>query len=128
MAKVGVTYNSGNNGGGAVGSGTAPQTVVIDTDKTSYKAYNLSAAFPMGALAPFVSIGKATSTNDRLGIKTEDYSLQQFGARYTLSKRTTAYVMTGTTKNDAAPIGNITATTTHWKKDSKTVVGVAHSF
>jgi predicted porin len=55
--------------------------------------------------------------------------MTQFGARYIMSKRTTAYVMSGTTKNDAAPyLTTIAATTTHWKKDTKNVVGIAHSF
>jgi predicted porin len=124
VAKVGFTYNTGENGGAAVAS--APQ---LDTDNTTYKAYNVSATFPMGALVPFVSFGNATSTNARTNVKTEDYSMTQFGARYIMSKRTTAYVMSGTTKNDAAPyLTTIAATTTHWKKDTKNVVGIAHSF
>ena len=67
-----------------------------------------------------MSIGKAESKNKTTSVVTEDYKLQQVGVRYTMSKRTTAYVMAGTTKNNAAGAA--------WTKDSKTVVGVAHSF
>ena len=69
---------------------------------------------------PFASLGKAKTKNDTTSVITEDYSLSQFGARYSLSKRTTAYLMAGTTKNNAPGVA--------WTKDSKTVVGVAHSF
>jgi predicted porin len=75
---------------------------------------------PFGALVPFASMGKAKTTNDTTGVVTEDYKLSQYGARYSLSKRTTAYVMAGTTKNNAPGAA--------WTKDSKTVVGIAHSF
>lgn len=109
MAKVGLTYNNGENGGAAAAA-----------DNTEFRAYNLSATVPLGAAVPFVSIGKAKSTNQATRAVTEDYSLQQFGVRYSLSKRTTGYLMVGTTKNDVAGAA--------WAKDSKTVVGVAHSF
>jgi len=51
---------------------------------------------------------------------TEDYNLAQVGVRYSLSKRTTAYVFTGRTENDAAGAA--------FTKDTKTVVGVMHAF
>jgi predicted porin len=75
---------------------------------------------PLGAFVPFVSTGTAKTTNDSTNVVTEDYKMTQYGARYSLSKRTTAYVMAGTTKNNAAGAA--------WTKDSKTVVGLAHSF
>lgn len=109
VAKVGLVWVDGENGG----SGTSTQS-------TGYKAYNLSASFPMGAAVPFVSVGKAESKNKTTSVVTEDYKLQQVGVRYSMSKRTTAYLMAGTTKNNAAGAA--------WTKDSKTVVGVAHSF
>jgi len=109
VAKVGLVWTDGENGG----SGSTTQS-------TGYKAYNLSASFPMGAAVPFVSVGKAESKNKTTSVVTEDYKLQQVGVRYSMSKRTTAYLMAGTTKNNAAGAA--------WTKDSKTVVGVAHSF
>lgn len=108
MAKIGLTINNGE-----AGSGTSTQT-------SSYKSNNLSVTVPLGALVPFASMGSAKTTNDTTGVVSEDYKMSQVGARYMLSKRTTAYVMVGTTKNDAAGAA--------WTKDSKTVVGMAHSF
>ena len=109
VAKVGFTYLDGDNGG----TGTS-------TQNSSYKANNLSVTVPFGALVPFVSMGNAKTTNDTTSVVSENYKMSQFGARYSLSKRTTAYVMVGTTKNSAAGAA--------WTKDSKSVVGVAHSF
>lgn len=108
VAKIGLTVNDGEAGSGA------------NSQISSFKANNLSASIPMGAAAPFVSTGKAKTTNNTTGVVTEDYKLSQVGVRYSLSKRTTAYVMAGTTKNNAAGAA--------WTKDSKTVVGLAHSF
>ncbi len=112
VAKVGLTVNDGENGG----TGTSTQS-------SSFTAYNLSVTAPFGALVPFVSMGKAKTKNDTTGVIAEDYKMSQFGARYNLSKRTTAYVMVGTTKNNAPA-----AVATGFTKDSKSVVGIAHSF
>ena len=112
MAKVGLTINDGENGG----TGSSTQI-------SSFTGYNLSVSAPFGALVPFASLGKAKTKNDTTSVITEDYSLSQFGARYSLSKRTTAYVMVGTTKNDAPA-----AVASGFTKDTKTIVGVAHSF
>jgi len=109
VAKLGFTYNDGQSGGSTT-----------STDNTKYKAHNLSVSVPFGAVVPFASIGKAKSTNQTTGALTEDYKQQQIGVRYNMSKRTVAYVMNGTTKNEAAG-----AT---YNKDTKTVVGMAHSF
>ena len=109
VAKIGFTMNQGDNGG----TGTT-------TGNSSFKASNISMTVPVGALVPFVSTGTAKTTLDSTGALTEDYKLSQVGARYMLSKRTTGYVMSGTTKNNVAGAA--------WAKDSKTVVGVAHSF
>jgi predicted porin len=112
MAKLGLTINAGENGG----TGTSTQI-------SSYNSYNLSVTAPFGALVPFASMGKAKTKNDTTGVVAEDYKMSQFGARYNLSKRTVAYVMVGTTKNSAPA-----AVATGFTKDSKSVVGVAHSF
>lgn len=109
MAKVGLVYMDGENGGSAT-----------STANTEYKATQLSAAFPIGAFAPFVSVGRAEATNQATGVVTEDYNLAQVGVRYSLSKRTTAYVITGRTENDAAGA--------RFTKDQATMVGLVHSF
>jgi len=107
VAKVGLTHNMGDNGG----SGST-------TVNSSYKSTNLSATVPFGKTVPFVSWGKATTTNDSTGVNSENYKLMQLGVRHSLSPRTIAYVMTGTTKNTGAA----------YDKDAKTLVGVFHSF
>jgi predicted porin len=56
--------------------------------------------------------------------RTEDYKSYQMGVRYSLSKRTTAYAFYGQTRNDSAALAGAAS----FYKDSKTVVGVAHSF
>ena len=94
--------------------------MVFSCINSSFKASNISMTVPVGALVPFVSTGTAKTTLDSSGALTEDYKMSQVGARYMLSKRTTGYVMSGTTKNNVAGAA--------WAKDSKTVVGVAHSF
>jgi len=112
MAKVALTVNNGKNGGTST-----------STQSSDFTGYNLSVAAPFGELVPFASIGKAKTKNSVTSVITEDYDMTQFGARYLLSKRTTAYVMVGTTKNDAPA-----AVASGYTKDSKTIVGVAHSF
>jgi predicted porin len=109
VAKIGLTMNQGDNGG-----------TTTSTANSSFKSNNWSLTVPLGAFVPFVSTGTAKTTNDSTNVVTEDYKMTQYGARYSLSKRTTAYVMAGTTKNNAAGAA--------WTKDSKTVVGLAHSF
>lgn len=109
VAKIGLTHNRGDNGGTAT-----------STQNTSYKATNLSATVPFGKTVPFISWGKAVSTNDTTNVKSEDYKLLQFGVRHSLSPRTVAYVMSGTTKNSASGAA--------YDKDTKTIVGVFHSF
>jgi len=116
VAKVGLTHNRGDNGGASTLTSGVAQV-------TSYKATNLSATVPFGKTVPFISWGKAVSTNDSTLAKTEDYKLLQFGVRHSLSPRTIAYVMSGTTKNDAPNTAAAYAT-----KDTKTIVGVFHSF
>lgn len=110
VAKIGLTHNMGDSGGSA-----------SSTVNSSYKSTNLSATVPFGKTVPFVSWGKATTTNDSTLAKTEDYKLMQFGVRHSLSPRTIVYAMSGTTKNTPT-----TAAT--YDKDTKTIVGVFHSF
>lgn len=143
VAKLAGTYNSGKNGGAATAAAAAAGVTAITS---TYKAYQIGVTVPFGAIVPFVAYGRATTDSDAAnGVaasstsnatkRTEDYKQMQVGVRYSLSKRTTAYAMYGRTTNDAASItGNGSATTVTggtgggFYKDSKTVVGVAHSF
>ncbi len=111
-AKVGFTYNKGNNGGAAT-----------STDITDYKSQQISGTYAFGNVVPFLSTGSAKSTNRTTAALSEDYKLTQYGVRYNMSKRTVAYAMVGTTKNNA-----VAAATTAGHKDTKTAFGISHSF
>lgn len=132
VAKLAGTYNSGTNGGAATAAAPSAGVTALKSD---YKAYQIGVTVPFGAIVPFVAYGRATTdSNNAAGTgataaaaatkRTEDYKQAQFGVRYSLSKRTTAYAIYGRTTNDAAAL----AGSTSYYKDSKTVVGVAHSF
>jgi len=129
VAKLGATYNSGNNGGAATAA------VNVAPVKSSYRAYQIGVSVPFGAIVPFIAVGRATTDSDAAnGVgataaaaatnRTEDYKHYQMGVRYSLSKRTTAYAFYGQTRNDSAALAGAAS----FYKDSKTVVGVAHSF
>ena len=129
VAKLGATYNSGNNGGAATAA------VNVAPVKSSYRAYQIGVTVPFGAIVPFIAVGRATTDSDAAnGVgataaaaatnRTEDYKHYQMGVRYSLSKRTTAYAFYGQTRNDSAALAGAAS----FYKDSKTVVGVAHSF
>ena len=126
VAKVGLVWSRGENGGsGALRGGIG--------ENTKFDAYNLSISAPFGKTVPFVSMGKASAKNATQNVKTEDYSLTQFGVRHNMSNRTILYVMTGTTKDDGKNAANAAGTVAAgsakaWTKDNRTVIGVAHSF
>ena len=151
VAKIGGTYNRGKNGGAA----TAPAGSPLGTSgfESDYRSYQVGVSMPLGAFVPFATYGRArTDSSNALGVgptatagatgRTEDYRQYQVGVRYSLSKRTTAYVFYGETRNDAASLaGNgvavvaATATTPAgpgtggtFYKDRKAIVGVQHSF
>lgn len=111
VVKLAGTYNNGKDGG----------TAATNTS-SRYRAYQLGLSAPFGAFVPYVTIGRASVTPDG-GVRTMDINQSQIGARYSMSKRTTAYVMYGRVTDDAA---NVAGTTVY--KDRKTVVGVQHSF
>jgi len=132
VAKLAGTYNKGKNGGAATAAAAAAGVTAITS---TYKAYQIGVTVPFGAIVPFIAYGRATTDSDAAnGVsaagavaatnRTEDYKHTQVGVRYSLSKRTTAYAFYGQTTNDAAAITG----TASFYKDSKTVVGVAHSF
>jgi len=132
VAKLGATYNSGKNGGLAT---AAAASTGVTAENFDYKAYQIGVSVPFGAIVPFVAYGRATTDSNRVdGVaataaaaatkRLEDYKQFQVGVRYNLSKRTLAYAFYGRTTNDAAAL----AGSTSFYKDSKTVVGVAHSF
>lgn len=112
VAKLAGTYNNGKDGGTAA-----------TTTSSKYRAYQLGVSVPFGAVVPFISFGRASTQADGAVARSLDVSQQQVGVRYSLSKRTTAYAFYGQTKDNAATVANGLA-----YKDSKTVIGLMHSF
>ena len=92
-----------------------------DATTATYKANNIGAIYTMGNVALFASTGSGTNTT-QAGVKTNDIKQSQFGVRYSLSKRTVAYAMTGESKDNSA------TTATAVAKGKVTGFGLAHSF
>jgi predicted porin len=108
-----VTYVGGRLDG--------PRSTSLTADDVKTNQY--AVFIPMGAITLSASTGNLKRTT---GTTTDaDVKGTYFGARYALSKRTTAYVLTGSEKNKA--VTNASGTDANYK-DSKTVVGVSHSF
>jgi len=154
VAKLAGTYNRGKNGGAATspsGAGFSAANTPNGTPgiNSNYRAYQIGVSVPFGAFVPYIAYGRATTDNDNInGVaatafagatgRIEDYRQYQVGVRYNLSKRTLAYVMYGQTRNDAASLNGVTGvvaanggqtlSTNPFYKDSKTIVGIAHSF
>jgi len=151
VAKLAGTYNRGKNGGAATSPAGAGFNAANTPNGTpginsNYRSYQIGVSVPFGAIVPFIAYGRATTDNDNInGVaataaagatsRVEDYRQYQVGVRYSLSKRTLAYVMYGETRNDAAALNGLTVvngvqtlSTNPAYKDSKTVVGIAHSF
>jgi predicted porin len=111
VAKVGALWNVGNDGGTAT-SGT----------NSVYKSWQVGVTVPFGKAAAFVNYGTAQTEADNAATKSLDDKGYQLGLKYSLSKRTTAYALYGSRKNDAA------ATTSTVDTRTGTMVGVSHSF
>ncbi|MCE2880303.1 MAG: porin [Comamonadaceae bacterium] len=119
---IGASYDFGVAKVSYVGS-TNEGAATSSTTKSEVKANQFTVFVPFGAATFFASTGNAKKTTGA----TVDNKVEgsAFGVRYNLSKRTTAYAFTGSEKDK-----NVTtaSTTAHNYKDSKTVVGVSHSF
>ena len=103
---------------------------------TDYKAKVLGGIYTIGNVGLFASVGNGSIQNEGSATKLQDIKQQQVGVRYSLSKRTTLYAMTGTSKDTgvlvlanatplAAPAANGTSTAA---KATITGFGMAHSF
>ena len=111
VVKLAGTYNTGRDGGTA-----------LTTTSSRYRGYQVGLSAPFGAIVPFVTVGRAYTLLDGSTTgRSADVNQAQIGVRYSLSKRTTAYAFYGRTADNAAA-----ATAAY--KDTKTIVGVAHSF
>jgi len=92
-------------------------------DKSTYKANQFSIKVPVGAIELLASTGGISKTT--AGVKQHDVKGSFIGANYNLSKRTVAYIYTGTEKDKA--VTAVSATAANYK-DTKTVVGLRHAF
>ncbi len=111
MAKI--TY-TGAKQEGATSTSTAESVV---------KANQYTLFVPVGAAQFFVSTGNAKRTTG--ATVNNNVSGSAIGVRYNLSKRTLAYAFNGSEKDKAVTTASANAAN---YKDSKTVVGIAHSF
>jgi major outer membrane protein P.IB len=94
----------------------------LDTDR-KFKSSQIGIQYTMGNTSVFGISGNAdTKKND--GTKTNDIKNTQFGVRHALSKRTTAYVMTGKSEDSAIAAND----TTRAKEGKMTGVGLSHAF
>lgn len=112
VVKLAGTYNTGRDGG------TAATNV-----SSRYRAYQFGLSAPFGAIVPYFTFGRAYTQLDGAAARSVDIKQAQIGVRYSLSKRTTAYAMYGNTHDNAATAANAAV-----YKDTKTIVGVQHSF
>jgi predicted porin len=91
--------------------------------QSTTKAQQFSVKVPFGATDLLVSTGSAKKTTVGAAAVATDSSGTTIGVSHALSKRTNVYAFTGKEKNDA-----ITAVNGAGYKDSKTMVGVRHTF
>ena len=94
---------------------------VTTANTATTKAQQLGAEYAFGKARPFIVSGTGVVKNSS-GTATFDAKSTQFGVRYDLSKRTVAYAITGSVKDNAqATAGNI-------QERKATAVGLFHSF
>jgi predicted porin len=118
----GVSYDLGvaklsYTGGKVEGASTS------STTETVTKANQISVKVPFGAADLVASTGSAKRTTGTT--LNNDVKGTFIGVNYNLSKRTVAYVYTGTEKDKAVTSASTTAAN---YKDTKSVVGLRHAF
>jgi predicted porin len=106
-------------GTAVAGAANSNGVMTVATGEYKYKAYTYGATVPFGAATFFVLGGKGTVKSDTA--TAFDYKQTQYGVRYALSKRSTAYVAAGNTKDEAA-------TTTGYAKSKYSAIGLMHAF
>ena len=107
VLSVAGTYNNGEDGA----AGTANAT---------WKGQQVGVKVPFGPWAFIATTGTAKTTSAALGT-INDVKQNQLAVQYSLSKRTTLYAYTGTTKNT----GNAAASL---DKNTSNVAGINHTF
>lgn len=111
VAKVAALWNVGNDGGSATAA-----------TNSTYKSWQLGVSVPFGKASAFVNYGTAQTEADNAATRALDDKGYQLGLKYAMSKRTTAYALYGSRKNDTP------ATTSTVDTRTGTMIGVSHSF
>jgi len=104
---VAGTYNNGEDGA----AGTANAT---------WKSQQIGLKVPYGAWAFIATAGTGTTKSAAAGT-INDIKQNQLAVQYSLSKRSTLYVYTGTTKNSGTATASI-------DKNTSTIAGINHTF
>ena len=94
---------------------------VTTANTATTKAQQLGAEYAFGKARPFIVSGTGVVKNSS-GTATFDAKSTQFGVRYDLSKRTVAYAITGSVKDNAQ------ATAANIQERKATAIGLFHSF
>lgn len=116
---IGASYNLGF----ATVSATIGNLKDGAAAESTTKAQQFSVKVPFGATDLLLSTGSAKRTTVGVTAAALDSSGTMIGVSHALSKRTNVYALTGTEKNDA-----VTAVNGAGYKDSKTAVGIRHTF
>jgi predicted porin len=101
---------------------------------TNYKATILGGTYTMGNLSFWANNGSGSIQFADAATKLNNIKQTQFGARYALSKRTTVYAMTGTSKDNGTSVAATASSGTTANgagsvaKATITAFGMAHSF
>jgi predicted porin len=111
VAKLSASYNTGKDGGTS-----------SNLYNSKYTSYQVNARVPVGAFALVASYGQAKVKRDDTGAETLNDKGYQLGAQYALSKRTTAYVFYGRSKDTGTSRSNAFA------ERESTVLGLSHTF
>ena len=118
LTQVGASYNLGF--ASVMGTYATGDNGAAGTDKVETKAQQIGVKVPVGSLTLLAATGSGTQKSVAAGT-TADVKQSQFGANYSLSKRTTAYFYSGTTKDSGVGATAV-------EKKTTTIVGVLHTF
>jgi predicted porin len=113
LTQFGASYN--------LGIATVAGTYAMGepTATTENTGFQIGVRVPVGAMSLIASTGSYEQETKATKAKTADVSQTQIGVQYSLSKRTTAYMYSGQTKDKAT--GGI-------DKKASTIIGVLHTF
>ena len=98
------------------------QGLSSSTSDITYKASVWGGTYALGNTSLFGMIGNGSVQTDGTATRTNDLTTSQYGIRYMLGKRTTAYLMNGVVKD------KVQTSSTAAAKGTVTAMGLAHTF